>query len=77
MKMTALWDTAPSSFIEVNRRFRGAYCLHNRGDDHLLQCGPTFCDSRANLYNAANTVGRKQNTITMAMAKIKKSKTFN
>jgi hypothetical protein len=27
MKMTTLWDTAPCSFVEVDRRFRGAYCV--------------------------------------------------
>jgi hypothetical protein len=27
MKMTAFWDVAPCS-LEVDRRFRGAYCLH-------------------------------------------------
>jgi len=26
--MTAVWDTAPYSLVEVDRRFRGAYCLH-------------------------------------------------
>jgi hypothetical protein len=29
------------------------------------QCGPTLCDSRANLYNAANMAGCKQNTKIM------------
>jgi hypothetical protein len=28
----------------------------------LSQCGPTFCDTWANLYNAANVAGHKQNT---------------
>jgi hypothetical protein len=37
-----------------------------------VKCGPTFCDSRANLYNAANMSGRKQNAKVMAMVKIKK-----
>jgi hypothetical protein len=26
--ITALWDVAPCSLVEVHRRFRGAYCLH-------------------------------------------------
>jgi hypothetical protein len=38
----------------------------------LKECGPNFCDSRANLRNAANMAGRKQNTKIMAMVKIKK-----
>jgi hypothetical protein len=33
MKMTAFWDNAPCSLVEVDRRFRDAYCLH--------QCFPT------------------------------------
>jgi hypothetical protein len=33
MKMTALWDTAPYNFVEVDWRFRGAYCLHHQGDE--------------------------------------------
>jgi hypothetical protein len=26
-KMTAFWDIEPCSLVEVDRRFRGAYCL--------------------------------------------------
>jgi hypothetical protein len=29
-KFTALWDIAPCSLVEVDRRFRGAYCLLTR-----------------------------------------------
>jgi hypothetical protein len=28
----SLWDVAACSHVEVERRFRGAYCLH-QGDD--------------------------------------------
>jgi hypothetical protein len=28
MKTTPLWKTAPRSLVEVDRRFRGTYCLH-------------------------------------------------
>jgi hypothetical protein len=31
--MTASWDTAPCSLVEVDRRLRGAYYLHHQGDD--------------------------------------------
>jgi hypothetical protein len=31
MKMTALWDISPCSLVEVDQRFRGAYCLRNQG----------------------------------------------
>jgi hypothetical protein len=26
MKVTALWDVAPFSVVEIDRRFRSAYC---------------------------------------------------
>jgi hypothetical protein len=29
----AFWDIAPYSLVEVDWRFRGAYCLHYQGDD--------------------------------------------
>jgi hypothetical protein len=29
MKMTAFWDVAPCCLVDVDRRFRGAYCLHH------------------------------------------------
>jgi outer membrane phospholipase A len=31
MKMSAFWDIALCSLIEVDQHFRGAYCLHHRG----------------------------------------------
>jgi hypothetical protein len=33
MKMTAFWDIAPRSFVEIYWRFKGAYCLHHQGDE--------------------------------------------
>jgi hypothetical protein len=33
MKMTAFWDIAPCSLVNVDRRFRSTYSVHNRGDD--------------------------------------------
>jgi hypothetical protein len=32
MKTRAFWDIVPCS-VGVDRRFRGAYCLHHQGDD--------------------------------------------
>jgi hypothetical protein len=32
MKIRAFWDTAPCS-LGVDRRFRGAYCLHHQGEE--------------------------------------------
>jgi hypothetical protein len=31
--MTASWDIAPRSLVEVVGRFRGMYCLHHQGDE--------------------------------------------
>jgi hypothetical protein len=28
MKVTVSWDVALCSLVEIDRRFRGAYCLH-------------------------------------------------
>jgi hypothetical protein len=33
MRFRVLWDVAPCSYVEVHRRFRGAYCLYHQGDD--------------------------------------------
>jgi hypothetical protein len=32
-KMAAFCAAAPCSLVEVDRRFRGAYCLHHQGDE--------------------------------------------
>jgi hypothetical protein len=33
MKFRVFWDVAPCSQVDVDRRFRGAYCLHLQGDE--------------------------------------------
>jgi hypothetical protein len=33
MNMTVLWVIAPYSFVEIDRRFRGTYCLRHQGDE--------------------------------------------
>jgi hypothetical protein len=33
VKMAVFWDAAPCSLIEVDRRFRGAYCLYHQSYD--------------------------------------------
>jgi hypothetical protein len=33
IKYRVVWDVAPCSYVEVDQRFRGASCLHNRPDD--------------------------------------------
>jgi hypothetical protein len=32
LKFRVFWDVAPCSHVEVDRRFRGAYCLHHQGN---------------------------------------------
>jgi hypothetical protein len=34
MKFRVFWDVAPCSLVEDERHFRGAYCLHHKGDDN-------------------------------------------
>jgi hypothetical protein len=31
MKIKAFWDVVSCSLVRVDRRFRGAYCLHHQG----------------------------------------------
>jgi hypothetical protein len=33
MKFRVFWDVVPSSHVEVDRHFRGVYCLYHQGDD--------------------------------------------
>jgi hypothetical protein len=33
LKIAAFWDTEPCSLYGVDRRFRGAVCLHHQGDE--------------------------------------------
>jgi hypothetical protein len=33
MQMISFWDIAPCSLVELNRHFRGAYCLHHYHPD--------------------------------------------
>jgi hypothetical protein len=47
MKFGVFWDIAPCS-LEVNRYFRGVYCLHQQGNDggstRLWNVGQLQCD---------------------------------
>jgi hypothetical protein len=33
MKMTAFWDIALCSLMDIEQHFRGAYCFHHHPDD--------------------------------------------
>jgi hypothetical protein len=35
MKVTAFWDTAQRIVVEVDRRFKGAYCFQHQGNKIL------------------------------------------
>jgi hypothetical protein len=32
MKITVFWDVVPCSLVEIDRRFRGTYCLHHQSN---------------------------------------------
>jgi hypothetical protein len=35
MNMAVFWDVAPCGLVDIDRRLRGAYCLHHQGDYNL------------------------------------------
>jgi hypothetical protein len=39
LKITAFWNIAPCSLVEVYRRFRRTYCLHHRDYESLWNVG--------------------------------------
>jgi hypothetical protein len=48
--MTALWDSAPSSHIAVDRRFRGAYYRHHLSDISLLMEAVGISETSVSFY---------------------------
>jgi hypothetical protein len=34
MKMAVFWDIAPCSLADIKLCFKGAYCLHQQGNEH-------------------------------------------
>jgi hypothetical protein len=34
--MKIFWDVAPCNLVEIDRRFRSAYCLHHQGDGVIV-----------------------------------------
>jgi hypothetical protein len=53
MKIRTFWDVAPCSFFGVDRRFRGAYCLHNQ-DDLMIQYAFLRSRSTPSLHGATS-----------------------
>jgi hypothetical protein len=49
IKMTAFWNIAPCSLIEVNRCFRGLYRFHYLGDEYALMM-EAVCTSETSVY---------------------------
>jgi hypothetical protein len=45
MKVAVFWDIVPYHLVEVDRRFRDSYCLHNQGDEWVTHC-PDDRDSK-------------------------------
>jgi hypothetical protein len=45
MQITAFWDIAPCSLVEVDRRFRGAYGLYDQVSDHYPDDGVSISET--------------------------------
>jgi hypothetical protein len=37
MKFTVFWDVLQCSQLDVDQRFKGAYCLHHQGDGLIME----------------------------------------
>jgi hypothetical protein len=55
VKMTAFWDTAPCSLVEVDRRFRRAYCLEHQVDECITLITEAVRTSKMSVYFKDNT----------------------
>jgi hypothetical protein len=42
LKMSVFWDVAPCSLVDIDRSFRGSYCLHHQVES-LQRIGHRFC----------------------------------
>jgi hypothetical protein len=42
MRMTALWDIAPSRIVHLHRRFTSTYCLHHQDDNNHIAAADHF-----------------------------------
>jgi hypothetical protein len=54
MKMAVFLDVAPCSLVEIDRRFRGAYCLHHQGG--LVVTAVSLSEMPVNLYQTARRI---------------------
>jgi hypothetical protein len=46
--ITVLWDVAPYSLVETDRRFRDPYCFHHH--HHSPDDGGSTCETSVNFY---------------------------
>jgi hypothetical protein len=53
LKLTVFRDVAPCSPVEIDRRFRGACCLHHQGDVEMLSLFRVCRCIVLSLYQAA------------------------
>jgi hypothetical protein len=50
MKMTVFWDVAQCSLIDIDRRFRGAYCLTHGALNTLLMEAVSFSETSVSIH---------------------------
>jgi hypothetical protein len=51
VKIAAFWDIAPCRFVD--RRFRGTYYIHGKGDEVLMM--EAVCTSETSIYFSETT----------------------
>jgi hypothetical protein len=62
MKIRAFWDITPCSLVVVDRRFRGAYCLHHKDDVFITQMMEAVRTSETSVcYNETTRRNRPEN----------------
>lgn len=58
LKIKAIWNTPPCSLVEVDHRFRQAYCLHHQGGDRdskrLWNAGQFYETARHNIPDSCH-----------------------
>jgi hypothetical protein len=59
-KTTALWDVTPCILVEVDRRFRGAYCLNHHSDEVMVFwiVAPEYCACTSTFRKNAASIKR-------------------
>jgi hypothetical protein len=50
IKCRVFWVMAPCSHDEVDRRFRGTYCLHHQGDEGITLMMEAVCTSETSVH---------------------------